>query len=173
MKHRVQIAVIVLALLSALVPPDSAHAARKKRAAASEADITKAVERGITYVKTRQRKDGSWDGGGHDAGVTALAVYALINAKCPPADPAVASGVQSILKTSVPTDPKHATTYSLSMTALALSAAIEQATGKQRAQATGLNVADCRARLKEITRILVAAQHRCEAGVGIVRRDGH
>lgn len=92
MKRRGQIAVAALVLLLVLTPLGSACWAKDRKVAVNKASIAAAVERGVTYVKSKQRKDGSWDGGGYDDGVTALAVHALIKASCPLTDSSVSGG---------------------------------------------------------------------------------
>lgn len=165
MRCRGQIAA-ALGLLLALSPLGAVHGAKKKQAPVSDETINAAVDRGVTYIKNKQRDNGSWDGDRYGDGVTALAVYALIKAKCPLDDAAVVRGVKAMLNTPVPTDPKRAHIYSLSMAALALSAVIEKGKGKRD---TSVDVAACLARLRETADLLVTAQHKCRGRVGIIR----
>src|SRR5262249_46487331 len=59
-------------------------------------DIQRAIERGVTYLKNNQSKEGSWtftgpsiDGGAHIVGITALAGLALLECDVPDDDPAI------------------------------------------------------------------------------------
>jgi hypothetical protein len=148
--------------------PFAACLAKDAPPAADAATIAKSVERGATYLKARQRGDGSWDGGSRDAGVTALAVYALIKAGTPAADPAVSNGIRFVLTTPTPSQPQQVDTYTLSLTAMALSAAVEKSAGNADQLTTNMSAA-CRDRLQATAGMLVAAQHRCRAEGGVLR----
>jgi len=168
MKYSGQIIVASLLLAGAATPACGA----KKKLAVNKETVREAVERGVAHIKTKQRKDGSWDGGDYDDGATALAVFALVKAHCPLTDPSVSGGVSWILRTAVPTEPQRARTYSLSLTALALSAVIEKSMDKKHPEAAGIDVAACAVRLRETADILVAAQHKRRAKVVAVRNRG-
>src|SRR5262245_1027955 len=59
-------------------------------------DIQRAIERGVTYLKNNQSRDGNWtftgpsiDGGAHVVGITALAGLALLECDVPDEDAAI------------------------------------------------------------------------------------
>lgn len=58
--------------------------------------INEAVEKGVAWLKGRQKKDGSFSGqhdGGYPTGVAALALLSLLKSGVPPSDPVVSKGV--------------------------------------------------------------------------------
>jgi hypothetical protein len=74
-------AILVLTLVGGLagaVVPDA-------RAEVTAEQVRVAIDRGVNFLKGRQRKDGSWpDFGGYRGGVTALCTLALLNAGVEP-----------------------------------------------------------------------------------------
>jgi hypothetical protein len=66
--------------------------------------VNTARENAVRFLKEKQQKDGSWEGGalktlaGMDGGQTALATLALLEAGVPANDPAVAKAVEYLVK---------------------------------------------------------------------------
>src|SRR5262249_32909728 len=60
--------------------------------------VRKAIDRGVRFLRERQRDTGSWevdvDSAVAEGGWTSLTLLALLNAGVPPTDPAVARGLQ-------------------------------------------------------------------------------
>jgi len=83
------------------------------------ADVKRAIDMGIAFLRGQQHGEGSWvyeGGGGWTPGATALAVYALVHSGVPAHDPAVQRGVAYILQ-----QPLNRT-YIVSLTLIALAA---------------------------------------------------
>jgi hypothetical protein len=110
MSHR---SVVSLALTAAI-----AVAAAPARAAVTGAQVKKAVERGVAYLKASQLNNGRWaDYGNYEGGPTALAVLALATAGLSKDDPAVRAGL--IALSAVPNE----RTYVVALKAMAFAAA--------------------------------------------------
>ncbi|HBH52262.1 MAG TPA: hypothetical protein DDY91_10255 [Planctomycetaceae bacterium] len=71
---------------------------RAQVAAPTEETVTAARARGVKYLKSQQKKDGSWDFSGHDVGITALCTIALIENGVEPTDPVVQNGYEFVKK---------------------------------------------------------------------------
>ena len=67
-------------------------------AAPTEETITAARARGVKYLKTKQKKDGSWEFSGHEVGISALCTIALIENGVDLTDSAVQSGYEFVKK---------------------------------------------------------------------------
>lgn len=69
------------------------------QAAAPESEaITNARLRGVKYLKSKQKKDGSWSFGGHDVGITALCTVALIENGVELTEPVIQDGYEFVQK---------------------------------------------------------------------------
>jgi len=66
------------------------------RGAVTSDEVKGAVQRALAYLRQTQRPDGSWSGGGHQGGTTALAVLGMLHAGVPGNDPAVARGLAAL-----------------------------------------------------------------------------
>jgi hypothetical protein len=64
----------------------------------SEETITAARARGVKHLKSKQKKDGSWEFSGHDVGITALCTIALIENGVELTDSAVQNGYEFVKK---------------------------------------------------------------------------
>ena len=87
--------------------------------------VQKAISRGVAWLRTQQTPDGLFDGYERDeypVGETALAVFTMLQSGVPPDDPAVASGLRVLRRTT------PATTYETGLCCLAIGA-IADATG--------------------------------------------
>ena len=81
--------------------------------------INAAVEKGVEWLRARQRDDGSFRGhheGGYPTGVTALALLALLKSGVAPSDPAVTKGIESLRYTD------FTKTYSTGLTLMVIDA---------------------------------------------------
>lgn len=90
-------------------------------AAQTSAQVQRAIDRGITYLKSSQRPDGSWPYGHYTAGGTALATYAMLLAGVPETDHALARAIRYLRSQPL------RYTYSVGLQALALAEADPQA----------------------------------------------
>lgn len=68
--------------------------------AQSEDEITKCRLKGVDYIKSRQKKDGSWEFKDHAVGITALCTIALIENGVPLTEPAVQGGYNYVKENS-------------------------------------------------------------------------
>ena len=84
--------VVGVSFLLALSP-----VAARAQSAEDEA-ITAARQKGVKYLKSCQKKDGSWDFTSHEVGITALCTVALIENGVELTDPAVQSGYEYVKK---------------------------------------------------------------------------
>lgn len=86
--------VFVVTVLLALVAGE-AHAQPRKEALVDR--VKKSIDRGVQFLRSNQRNDGSWEVNvasvHHEGGWTALAVLAMLNAGVPASDPAVQRGL--------------------------------------------------------------------------------
>src|SRR5262249_61729735 len=75
-------------------------------ARAADADaIQRAIDRGVAYLKSQQRDNGTWP---HEkTGATALAGLALLECGVPPDDPAVKKAAEAVRQASVPLTHTH------------------------------------------------------------------
>ncbi|HUG92638.1 MAG TPA: hypothetical protein VML55_17490, partial [Planctomycetaceae bacterium] len=64
--------------------------------AQSDDRVTAARQKGVEFLKSRQKSDGSWDYEGHHTGITALCTLALLENGLPPSDPAIDRGLQYV-----------------------------------------------------------------------------
>jgi hypothetical protein len=86
-----------------------------------EKSVNAAREKAIDFLKKKQNKDGTWEGGvvqlinGMDGGVTALAALGLLEAGVPADDAAITKAVDHIVKL----EPKHTYVVSLQTQVLA------------------------------------------------------
>jgi hypothetical protein len=96
---------VALALAAGLVPAAKA---------ADRAAVQRAVDRGASYLKGAQQKDGTWNC--PEIGATALAGLALLEAGVPADDPAVRKAAQAVRDQS----PPLTKTYSLSLSIMFL-----------------------------------------------------
>ena len=64
----------------------------------TEETITAARARGVKYLKSKQKKDGSWEFSGHEVGITALCTVALIENGVDLTDPVVQNGYEFVKK---------------------------------------------------------------------------
>lgn len=71
--------------------------AARAQSAEDEA-ITAARQKGVKYLKSCQKKDGSWDFTSHEVGISALCTVALIENGVELTDPAVQSGYEFVKK---------------------------------------------------------------------------
>lgn len=124
----------VAAVLAALGAPRTLaqddRPTRRVKDPALQAGINAAIEKGIAYLKTIQREDGSWvydaktrRGGPRDAtgGLTALVLYALAASGVPAGDVAIGAGLRWASKHEAPYRAGAAYgTYSASLLILAL-----------------------------------------------------
>lgn len=64
----------------------------------TEEEIVKARERGVEFLKQKQRSDGSWEFKDHDVGISALCTIALIENGVSTTDPVVQRGYEYVKK---------------------------------------------------------------------------
>jgi hypothetical protein len=64
----------------------------------TEETITAARARGVKYLKSKQKKDGSWEFSGHEVGISALCTVALIENGVDLTDPVVQDGYEFVKK---------------------------------------------------------------------------
>lgn len=64
----------------------------------AEEQIVESRRRGVEYLKSKQKADGSWEFKDHDLGITALCTIALIENGVPVADPVVQKSYESVKK---------------------------------------------------------------------------
>ena len=84
---------VVLAAVVAAASPGLAQVSPP-----SEETITAARARGVKHLKSKQKKDGSWDFSGHEVGITALCTIALIENGVDLTDPIVQNGYEFVKK---------------------------------------------------------------------------
>ncbi len=61
--------------------------------------VRNAIDKGVTYLRQRQNRNGEWDGiGGYPGGTTGMCLLALLNAGVGADDPAVAAGLDALAK---------------------------------------------------------------------------
>lgn len=58
--------------------------------------VQQSVQSALAWLRRQQRPDGSWDGGGHEGGATALCALAMLNAGVPADDPAIKKAVEKL-----------------------------------------------------------------------------
>jgi len=80
-------------------------------------EVAAARERGIKFIKQKQKGDGSWEFASHDVGITALCTIALIENGVPLNDPIVQKGYEYVKKHSA----NLKNTYDLSLVIVLLS----------------------------------------------------
>lgn len=84
----------------------------------TEAAVNRAIDGGMRYLLSRQTADGSWDGhDGYPSGVTALALFALLESGLPAEHPAAVRALAALRRRP----PIH--TYSVALALLAVHAA--------------------------------------------------
>ncbi len=86
------------------------------RADVTSAQVERAIRRGVDYLKSRQRGDGSWPG---EPGMTALAALALTTAGVPVDSLAVTAAHSLLIRSE---DHIHHETYTIALKAMALGA---------------------------------------------------
>lgn len=109
MKCRIVLVILVLVVLSvpalAPAPRPAQNAARKDEPLVDK--VRKGIDKGITYLRQQQIKDGSWSQllvlTNHKGGSTCLAVLALLNAGVPVNDAMIQRGLEYIRKLESPT----------------------------------------------------------------------
>ena len=89
--HGAASVVVLLSFLLAAPEPSFAQGP-------SEEQITKGRERGVEFLKQKQKSDGSWEFKDHDVGITALCTIALIENGVSPTDPVVQRGYEFVKK---------------------------------------------------------------------------
>jgi hypothetical protein len=100
---------LVGTLLGPLVADASAQPTLKKEI--SPEAVREAIQKGISYLKGEQKKDGSWgDWAGQTGAVTSLCALALLNAGVKPDDPDVRRALENLRKL-----PPLDSTYALSL----------------------------------------------------------
>lgn len=85
--------------------------------AQTDEQITAARTKGINFLKSQQKSDGSWAFNGHDVGITALCTIALIENGVPLTDPVLQKGYEYVKKNA--SNLKN--TYDLSLVVVLLS----------------------------------------------------
>lgn len=94
-EHRFLRRTVLFALIGLTLPSLSAHADR------SPGTVQQTIEKGLSYLRSTQKKDGSWS---EYPAMTALSVSAfLLNGRTEKNDPAVANGIKFILRFAKPT----------------------------------------------------------------------
>lgn len=58
--------------------------------------VQRSIQQGLAWLRRQQAPDGSWPGGGHPGGATALCTLALLNAGVPADDPAVIRALKNL-----------------------------------------------------------------------------
>lgn len=62
-------------------------------------EVNQAIDRGVDYLKSRQKANGTWEeGSSRSVGLNALCTLALLNSGCTTADPAVAKSLATLRK---------------------------------------------------------------------------
>ncbi len=90
-------------------------AAQRPRQDLKPADVEASIQRGISYLRNSQLKDGEWSKyEGYDQGVTGLCTLALLSCGVPPDDPTVSKALRQLRIT------KPDKTYSISLRMMAL-----------------------------------------------------
>jgi hypothetical protein len=64
----------------------------------TEQEVTAARNKGIAFLKSQQKSDGSWSFTGHDVGITALCTIALVENGVPLTDPVLQKGYEYVKK---------------------------------------------------------------------------
>ncbi|MFN0055804.1 MAG: hypothetical protein ACKV0T_26980 [Planctomycetales bacterium] len=82
----------------------------------TEEQVARARQRGVDYLQSQQKPDGSWEYKDHEVGITALCVVALIENGVPLTSPAVQKGYEFVKKGSA----KLKGTYDLSLATVML-----------------------------------------------------
>jgi hypothetical protein len=104
--------VFVLATVASSGPP--------VRGDVTSAEVERAIEGGVRFLRARQQPDGSWPG---DEGVTELATLALLTAGVPGDDPDLARALALIRRWSPDLIAKGHRTYAVALHAMVLAAA--------------------------------------------------
>ncbi len=120
----------LMAMFLALIMSQSVSSAQRGQDAGIEFDdirlraaVKKALDRGCKFLQSQQRGDGSWDGNEWTAGVTSLAVLALINSDVPVDSPSVQRGLEYIRSLPPSGVSGRAGVYETSLAVMALCAA--------------------------------------------------
>lgn len=85
--------------------------------AQTDQEVTEARLKGVEFLKSQQKEDGSWEFEGHPVGITALCTMALLENGVPVNDPLIRKGREFVLKES----DKLKSTYDLALAILLLS----------------------------------------------------
>ena len=86
-----RLSVLLLLAASLLMGPSAEHC----QAAVDVANVQRAIDRGIAYLRKTQNERGGWEEyGGQSCGLSALCTLALLNAGVSKDDPAVANGMR-------------------------------------------------------------------------------
>ncbi len=143
--------------------------------------IEQAVKAGVEYIKKKQKNYGGWTivepkkamGTGfvqrqhytrYEPGVTALAVYALVQCDTSLEDKSVQTGINYLLNVGIFSNTEHSvaadlTTYDAAMIAVALSAVIEKNKENLAGQPTILDLSAYFRKIAEAVQWLIQAQH--------------
>ncbi len=105
-----QIMFVLLAILSVMLLADNLQAQTDK-------EVTASRLKGIEFLKSQQKDDGSWEYEGHPVGITALCTLALLENGVPVNDPQIQKGRLFVLKESE----KLKSTYDIALGTLLLS----------------------------------------------------
>ncbi|WP_198000488.1 prenyltransferase/squalene oxidase repeat-containing protein [Gimesia alba] len=85
--------------------------------AQTDQEVTESRLKGVEFLKSQQKEDGSWEYEGHPVGITALCTMALLENGIPVNDPVIRKGREFVLKES----DKLKSTYDLALAILLLS----------------------------------------------------
>ncbi|MDF1745625.1 MAG: hypothetical protein P1V19_18140, partial [Gimesia sp.] len=99
-----QFILVLVAAISLIVLTSSAKAQTEK-------EVTESRLKGIEFLKSQQKDDGSWEYEGHPVGITALCTLALLENGVPVNDPLIQKGRMFVLKESE----KLKSTYDLAL----------------------------------------------------------
>lgn len=105
-----QITFVLVAVLSVILWADNLQAQTDK-------EVTASRLKGIEFLKSQQKDDGSWEYEGHPVGITALCTLALLENGVPVNDPQIQKGRLFVLKESE----KLKSTYDIALGTLLLS----------------------------------------------------
>jgi hypothetical protein len=77
-------------VLAAVLTGQTVAVAQNNRGDVTAEQVRQAIDKGVAYIKERQKADGSWDDyAGYQGGVSALCTLALLNSGVEPSDPQI------------------------------------------------------------------------------------